>query len=411
MLAVGEAIHDEMQLNELPPGSRIHVTNDRSQWYEKNEDGDWYDWRGEHAGSFSMGGFNTVEVVGPAPSVHKIETVEQYMWRYRQIALRGVRDHGVSYSASIETLAEIGVGGEGPWDIFPLGKGVKIRNRYDRDRLPDGTVVFTGNPDGSGNFGVFRKERGQFRHILGQRTDVNNTCTIESINNDMTVPEWLTKEGTEDDLRQIIAFKKKAYNAGKELARQQGWCGTYDAVVSRAGVDRSVLRMTEINGTMIGQQISASNASHLPQGTLLLWQNATDPTGHWSLFVRDDSMTNNRGRTRKVLGMVPAGAVDNENVKRNMVVAGFPDAETGDRAMQVELPHLDDAVWNQIPYGTVLVVNGESFYRMAQDHRVNGADYGLRVRGDHVRRDFGRQADHRHIKIASIPVPAMEVPE
>src|SRR4029077_16668506 len=152
---------------------------------------------------FSLRGYNSV-VSYPDGVVPVGDTIARYRWRFRQHALAAQQSHGVSADRVNHALAELGASRE----AFVFGAGLVIACGQDLNVLPERTTVRTGRPEHWDTFGVHVLRDGRWRHVFGPHGRGALPVTVERFAGvNPTLPDWLSEAPTEEDARQIAAFK------------------------------------------------------------------------------------------------------------------------------------------------------------------------------------------------------------
>lgn len=329
-------------LHRLPTGT---VIADATNTWTKLADGRWQQvgngsrWR---ATDFSMAGVNTIRSFPSGMDTFDapMETVERVKWKFRVGALANAQSHGVAIRQVEEALAAMGAG---PSDL-PLGRGVRISDQQTKDSLPEGSVMYSGTPAQPSGFAVFAKKGGQWVHVLGEQTWMDNEATIESVGRNRDRPEWLDREGDESDAQAIREFKAAAWRIGYQLKRSNSWCGTYEDIVHRLGVHESDLRAVRNAGMRADERITAEQAAALPVGSLLYWYHQDD-SNRFALFERVAGATNQAG-TR----LVWTTEDSRDNYRRYMNIAGIADDQ---REVEWLVPSQPANLFENLPAGTV----------------------------------------------------------
>lgn len=291
---VGEVVPDLVELDRLPIGTAIAR---QGRVYVREEDGMWM-WR-EHRytsnqftpGAMTVDSLPAGVVLVPRP----VETLEQYMWRFRDYALWSASNHSVNYEASRDVLDALGT-------TLPLGRGVTLRNHRERDALPVGSLVYVGQPSMPNTFSVLEMDAGRWRRRLGT-TPMQEIVTVYRIGMDPTpIPEWLAPVSTDAtvEAERISKFKADVWRAGWRLKQSQGWCSTYEAVLRDFGISRSSVNQVVRNGLRPGARVSPDVARTLPFGSVFKWVSSTNPQ-EFGLYVRARNFPNAAG-TAKVGG-------------------------------------------------------------------------------------------------------------
>jgi hypothetical protein len=319
---VGDRINEPRQMDELPVGSVIHERANPAHFFTKERDERWR--RATDRATFSpqqfgMGGQMVVQSIpdGWVSRPRPQETVEAHMWKFRENALYSAYNHSVNYEASDAAIAEMGAG----FDQFTLGHGVEVRSPVTLERtLPDGTIVYTGNPvEPNARFGVFIKERGRWKPVMGEAGSIGDRAVIHTYGGSTEKPEWLSREGTEADAEAIVQFRAKAWRVGWRLKQAQGWCSTYEAVMRDLGLTSAATRAVTHQGVRVGDTVRTDGAHALPNGSILRWQSRDDDT-QWALFVRTMQSDNQAG-TLRVGGV---GGASERNYRSSMRVVYIP---------------------------------------------------------------------------------------
>lgn len=362
---VGDLIRSRRTLKIVPVGTVLRERNAAGVWTKEGDNA----WRHRNGGmyrdhDFSMN-YNVIESFpdGMVEFTRPLMTLEQVKWEYRTGALAAASAHGVSIGAVETSLSRMGAGASDVQSL--LGHGVQI-DPQTRRNLPEGTVIFSGDPKVPDFLSVNVLKGGRWVRVLGE-ANLDDTApqTIESINGDSTSPEWLTKVGTEEDQQAIAEFKATAWRVGWELKQQMGWCGTYEDISRGLGVSEDAPALARNGGYVPGTRIRFDNANTLPEGSLLFWQHRTDHT-QWALFQRTNDAANQAGTRRLLAG---SAVQDNEQQKRYMTVASLI-LEDGTTNWEVPAGLIRE-VWGMLPPGTVFSYNGEmnSRFVMCRDHR------------------------------------------
>lgn len=321
------------------------------------------------------------------------ETVHQYMWRFRQHALRGAVQNGVSYDASERALRDMGAGAE----HFPLGKGVRMLNPQDMRSLPTDTLVYLGSPAFYGGFMVWQKRGNSWHRVLGEGgrspEEGRGGCTILTLGNSDATPAWVTASPSEGEAGRIAEFKATAWRRGWELKREQSWCGTYENVMRQFGLTRDAIR--HAGGLRIGDRVPPETAANLPPFTLLTWQSQDHPDRS-AIYVRSDASTN-MARTLLVRGFGDSGS---RAYRSSMVIAALPagteEFEDGGHRDSRVVIH-DVSLMDKMPPGTEFkVTHNGNWYMTCQDGKITD----LHTRGQAppasgrwTGQDFGGQAN------------------
>lgn len=284
---------DDMEI--LPVGSVFETTNNNRQ-YTRQQNGNWLT---PSNGEYRTNQFRPTQCrlisvpEGSVTQMRPTETVEGYMLRFRDYALSAARNHSVNYDASLETLNALGTNVE-------LGKGVRITDPNSRNRLPEGSMVFSGNPEIPDSYAVFEKRNSTWHRVLGSN-GIPDSVTVYRVGNTVpTPPSWWREDATvEEEQDKIADFKAEVWRLGWRLKRAQGWCSTYESILRDFGITRAALITRTHDGIRVGHKVSPDQAKALPTGTVFRWQSVSNPL-EWGLYVR--CQVDNAAGTMKIGG-------------------------------------------------------------------------------------------------------------
>lgn len=295
---------------------------------------------------FSMGGYNRVLSL-PEPAGHPttFESVNQFMWKFRQHTIAAAANHLGDPRMATRVLDRLGITG----DNFPIGTGVPIANDYDRDQLPEGTVIYKGNPKQVRSFGAFVKRGDHWRHLLGDAIHLASAdqTFVDTLAGAVVEVDW-NKPAAEPDVDAINRFKGLAWREGYREKTSQSWCSTFESVMSRIGIDASYERhlLVTSDGLRCGSPVTVEQVRALPVGSVVKW---ADPEGErWVYFMRTEAATNRAG-TRRIFGYSPEGVPtpSGHYSSTGMMLEWCPDF--GD--MRVTMPRVTD-LFEKMPLGT-----------------------------------------------------------
>ncbi len=381
----GPGLGDRITADEMDmcPVGTVMTSGGRN--YTKDHDGMWVR-EGHPSYRYGVGDFGGVSNLVSMPNGQTSlnitpPSLKKYQWKFREHALRAAVDNGVSYSASRHTIERMGVKAED----FPIGAGVIVKNPETMTGLPEGTIVFTGNPETPmTGYGVWQRQRGTWVRLLGGNDSYperQRAIVVHSINGDRTVPEWWGTPGTEEDVAEINKFKAVAWRHGWTLKREQSWCGTYESIMAQFGLTAAVTQVSA-GGLLVGQHVSPDQAKSLPVGTLLSWV-STNGTAERALYVRTTGADN-------VAGTVRVGG-ENERSARNyrssMTIVAIPSSDFRNRPAM--LPSSE--WWRFIPVGTIFCpIDDPSEYRIFPEGRAGTRQDSITERGRWSLNDFDR---------------------
>lgn len=361
---VGTSV-DQMELDFLPPGTRIATQMDNRHHYQRDTDGRWFAVNNPSQ-RYTSDNFGSGYMITALPEgVTSVPfTATDYRWKFRNVTLGAAHTHGVSVSAVIASLEEMGAS----LGSLPIKPMVPIRNDEDIRRLPEGTLVEVGRPEFWDNYGLFRIGGGAAHHVLGMRTRIGPAGVLVA-----EVPESYVPPECDESEAAIDAFKVRAYTVGLKLKHAQGWCSTYESIVLPLGISRDLIRPLLENSDWLGQKVTPGSAAELPVGTILSWDRPGDTHTACSWFVRVADSTNRAG-TRRLFWHADDNVTGREGHYSNSMVVRWvppPDGQA-DVGLLAEVQGLDiRSHWQYLPPGTVISWNSSQFYVMAMDHRAS----------------------------------------
>lgn len=283
-----------------------------------------------------------------------LESVEAFRWRLRDTALGAAERHGIGNGPVIEMVAAFGAG------TPRFTEGGIISSRIDIDRMPDGSVLYTGHPDKPNMMSVCEKKNGRLVLVMGQRDrPAGQPMTIYSLPGDTaSAPEVVADDQT---LTQIAL---RAFRVGKTYQRSNSWCSVYDNCMASLGINDKMLSAIGATTHGPGDTVDRDQAARLPEGSILwwLWRSGQG----FAVYVRDDS-ARNLSKTRRLHGWNDDGA----HTHGHMTVVQTPDEPMAWRINGGLAAHLPDEV--------VLRINGVD-QRLSADlrrHLVSYYDYAV----------------------------------
>jgi len=229
---INEYLTEQNQFVSLPVGSRVYDCN-YGHRYLLTGDG-WVPTDGGPAEPTTLRWERNKYQLTYIP-YDKPETLRQYQWRYMQVCLQGAESHSIDDDTVQSAFDEMGL------PVLEPGPGAVVRSWRTRADLPEGTLVFTGDPEEWQGFNVYRKAAdGTWRRVLGDDGTLNNrgTTTVVSIPGQDETPAWITQRPTKAQAAMVAKFKQVAWRVGREFKEDNEWCGTYEAVVAQAHLIR-----------------------------------------------------------------------------------------------------------------------------------------------------------------------------
>lgn len=297
---VGDVVTTLEQLTALPVGSVVARSSNpqyrfqRGDAFGRRED----EWFAVHGGDYYRPDYVVANhkdlVVDSLPERIGTESLGQFAWRFRDLALTGAERAGQGARVALEVLERMDL----PFRPTP---GLRITSSHDRELLPEGTKVFTGVPEEWDTFGIFAKTAGRWVKEFGGATakppEEALAVVVEEVEGKVDPDEWLTRPGTDADRHKIAAFRAKAWTEGVRAKQQRGWCEEFERVMLRGGVTANSPQEVDFNGFRLGQVVTPEQAAGLPVGTALTV--LTDTA--FAIFERVENSSNRAG-TRRVDG-------------------------------------------------------------------------------------------------------------
>ena len=225
LLVAGAFIGTYDQLDSLPVGAVICETGNERRAWEKNDDNMW---RGidllEGVGpyepsAFSLGRYNKVLSVPAGPHIEPPrETLMQFMWKFRENAISGAHENGVSIEACMKGLRLLGLENE----EFPLGPKVKFKVLDDRAEFPENTVIANAlhTDPKHARFTLFVRKRRTWHTLLG-REGLGRDAVIMDYPGVVIPPAWWTEVGTDKSEEEIRQFKARAWRISLQIKSEQ----------------------------------------------------------------------------------------------------------------------------------------------------------------------------------------------
>jgi hypothetical protein len=356
--AVGDPLMTMNDFLEVPIGTVIVATNNRSVRYTKIAEDRW-DYNGTtHStadGSFTYNGYNIIAEMPEGTSRARRATLDSVKWNFRTIAMSAAISNGIPQDPVKRVLSALNA------DLtdFPLGKGVPVLSN-EAPSLPNGSLVFTGSPRRWNNFGMFAIKDGAFTHVLGPRTYMDSTVTVAQIAGEEVVADWFTGEGTDEDETAIKLFKARAWRLGEKAKAENRWCGEYERAMERAGITADSLIGVDLPPAA-GDQVTPEGAAALPEGSILVWQH----THGLALFVR--SARNNAAGTTRLAGYSDNGR--NLGHYQDSMFIGWIEGEGTDIRMprHVTMPQIDRIA----PIGTRVKIANDTYVKARDEQWTN----------------------------------------
>lgn len=350
----GELFPDLIHLSDLLPlGSVVRMGSTRGPAYEQVAPRLW----AEDSGSLIA--MDAYHLSSPA-WLHRtegesvdipLESVEAFCWRLRDTALGAAERHGIGIRPVVEMVQAFGAG----TPLFTEG-GV-ISNRVDLDRMPDGSVLYTGHPDRPKTMGVFEVKDSRLTLVMGQRDrQTGQPMTIYSL------PAYTPSAPEVADDETLTQIALRAYRVGKTYQKNNSWCSVFDNCMASLGINDRMLSAIGAITYGPGDTLDRDQVARLPEGSILWWPWRSGQA--FAVYVRDDS-ARNRSRTRRLHGYDDDGA----HTHGHMIVVQTPDEPMAWR--------INGSLARHLPDGVTLRVNGveQALDASAREYLVTYYDY------------------------------------
>lgn len=424
-LAVNDPITELVQFSLLPVGTVMGPLRRTEERYVKTANDMWQSVtspsRVYGPENFDAGGYNHVISYpeGYSPATAKEESIHEYRWRFRNHMLAAQQRHGVSASAVYAGLRTLGCDDA----AMPLGADLPIWNQRDLNRLPVGSLVYTGDPDHVASFAIWQRTsqgtgwlRVEGSATAAQPDAVRFPFVVIGVADEGGMkydpPAWMS---VTDEALTVTIFKARAWLVGMKTKSAESWCGTAESVLHGVGVNAECVVAASVpSGYTIGQEVGPTAARALPLGTVL--SASSDTTKYFYQRMENAPV---RAGTRRILAFRIDGSA--EPVESRTNYAGTMRIEMVPVQGLEAYGDLTDAsfdaqLWREnafdaLPPGTIVIYNGSSYYIKAADGRMAGWRQGQRVterrpvpaRGEYRHSDFGmretRAAQMRVVKI------------
>lgn len=397
LLPVGTRLTTQAMFDDLPVGTIIEAGSTRYEkvtpvmgeypntgWWVVNGSGT----RVREQPQFSISdGVNCIVSYPTSAQAATHESVNQYKWKFRQHVITAAQEHFGDVSSAIAVLDRLGV----TLDTMPVGTDVYIANNADAEALPEGTVVYHGDPASVDRLGVFVRRGNRWVHVLGERVDFRLPVTVDTVAGKVVEVDW-NKPATEPDEAAINQFKGLAWREGWVEKKARSWCGTYEEVMRRIGIDASYERHLWVTSTGIraGEMVTPEQAATLPVGSILKYQRPAEPNA-WAYYMRTERANPNRAGTRAV---VRHGGTGGHFSTSGMMLEWAP--EFGE--MRLAPPDVDD-LFEVLPVGTVFDQAGSEYVLCENRQASQGRQ--PRPNGQYRYHQFNHP-----LAITFLPVPA-----
>lgn len=261
--------------------------------------------------------------------------LESVRWRIRDAALASAERSNVATGPVIGLLRKIGA------EELPLYLGMTISNGIDIHRLPEKSVLYSGDPSKANNFTVFRVRNGSAYPILGQHVGRINGAPLVIHEAAGLDPAPTPAAGDPKAMAQLMI---RAWSLGRAVKQAQGWCSVFEQTLEALDITDKTAEVAGESPRAVGDVVQRDDAVLLPEGTLLGWHFPN--SGGWVLFRRVEGMTNRSGTTR-IWGH------------------NDPGRNNHDQMTVVKLPG-QDMLWNvqgselrEMPHGVRYLVSGQ----------------------------------------------------
>lgn len=280
---VGDVITTAEQLDALPEAavvvrhqgtenySAFKIGPNTPGWPGDEYVGQWYDYyHGRCSSATLIQNLRDYTVVVESLPVDLFETLDQFKWRFRDLAITG-NERALGSSKSARTILEaLKV-------EFTPSVGMRITNQHDRAELPDGSRVYVGSPEGDpGQFAVWQKREGKgWDRVFGEATTTPVEAVavvVDALPADGTVKtepdEWFAKVATPEDAAQVRAMRRSGWIEGLKEKAAHSWCDEFERVMLRGGMSEELTKLQLPGGIKVGDSVTVEQAASLPVGSL-----------------------------------------------------------------------------------------------------------------------------------------------
>jgi hypothetical protein len=155
--------------------------------------------------------------------------------------------------------------------------------------------------------------------------------------------------------KDLALIALRAWRLGKVYKRRNSWCTVFEDTLNALGITKSLLVKAGADYYGPGDFVTRAQAIDLPEGSLLYHH--FERRGGFAVYIRDDSRTRNKSRTRKIWGYQDDGA----NSAPNMVVMRTP---TEPLVLRISGNMLE-----QMPLGVTFTRNSEELVTLDRENR------------------------------------------
>ena len=292
------------------------------------------------------------------------ETPEKFMWMFHQVVGSAAEQNGVPQATVKDAITAIGV------PVPEVAPGAEVRWNTTRDMLPVGSIVYCGFPDSTTRFGVFKRDRNGWQHVMGPTRRMDAVMVVDYLPGSESTESWATDPGSEETARAAAQVRARAWAVGIKVKHAHGWCGELESILHRAGLSEKSIEAARDFDLSVGSEVTVEQAAPLPAGTIFLWEDGDD----FCLYKRvDDSRVRNISRTRRVFGL-RADGTSLRHYASNMKIVAF-----GDEPLNLPF-RIDLTRWGLIPPGSAWHFNGDQrtspAYIMGHNQRCSAYGQG-----------------------------------
>lgn len=298
--------------------------------------------------------------------VELFETLDQFKWRFRDLAITGAERALSRHSYAVEILDALKI------DFTP-SVGMRIVNRFDRGQLPVGTRVYTGNPDDPERFSVAEKHTTGWVPIFGPTVEVATAPVVvvdalpdpDSPGEVKTEPdEWLVKVASPEDAAEVRKLRRSGWVEGLKSKTRHSWCDEFERIMLRGGMSEELTKVSLPGNAKAGEAVSAATAAQFPVGTYF---SVSEDNRLVAVYVRVEEASNKAGTQR--VWATPRWEKRGNYQKSMVLINEEPGIEEG-----VPISNID--MLASLPVGSRISLRdrGESFYQKMRDPGNNSSD-------------------------------------
>src|SRR5262245_55767625 len=154
-------------------------------------------------------------------------TLEAFKWASRDTALWAVRQYSPAggIDAVQKVLVDLGIAD------MPYAPGLRFRNTYDMERMPDGTIISQFEPESPNNYNVWAIQHRRQVHLLGTGRISHGLYTIREVPGVPNPPAWLDVKASAQQSALLAEWKRTCWQVAYAAKVRHGWCGDFETVM------------------------------------------------------------------------------------------------------------------------------------------------------------------------------------